>query len=263
MITQIPVSSLLSKYIHDAAVFNFPTAVSLKRTIIPDGRATLVINLNDSEGSLGGFAPPMKKYDSLVMGSQTRPVVYTLNPSARFIYIRFYPYGFNTLFGIHGHELLNRTVELKELTGYRTSVLVNALYRGQSDAERIKQVLYWLEQKAMQVSLPHELVLNVCQSIQKKEGCIQLADFCGGSYNTYKQLQRHFEVATGLNAKLYARMIRFEAIIEWMRNHPNSDWFDLVARFELFDQSHLIKEFKFFSEYTPTGFRAKGLEQFV
>ncbi|PKP16280.1 MAG: hypothetical protein CVU06_14930, partial [Bacteroidetes bacterium HGW-Bacteroidetes-22] len=207
MITQIPISSLLSKYIHDAAVFNFPTAVSMTRTIIPDGRATLVINLNDSEGTLGGFAPPMKKYRPLVMGSQTHPVVYTLSPSARFVFIRFYPFGFNTLLGISGHELLNRTVELEELTGYRSTILENAMHREQSDEGKIGQIIVWLEQRARKVSLPHELVLNVCQSIHKKEGRIHLADFCGGSYNTYKQLQRHFESATGLNAKLYARMV--------------------------------------------------------
>jgi len=263
MFVQYPVRGILSDYILDAALFGSDDVHDEMRTVIPDGRTTLLMSLGDGGGKIGGNDFPLRKYGVVVMGNHTRAFTYTLFAPARFFYIRFHPYGFNLLMGINGRELLNRLTDLSVITGTSGRNLESLLAAEKSDGDAINRLMRWLEQKALTASAPGELILSACQSIKQNNGKVSVMDLCGGSYNTYKQLQRRFDTATGLNAKLYARMVRFEAIVEQMRTDPVVDWFDMVARYDLHDQSHLIKEFKFFSEHTPTGFIEKGIERFV
>lgn len=263
MYIQFPVRGILADYIYDAALFGSETGHSEMQTILPDGRATLLMSLTEGKGKIGTRDFPLRKYGVLVMGNHTRAVAYTLSAPARFFYTRFHPYGFNLLMGLNGRELLNSVADLGVITGSTGRNLETLLSAEKSDEAAINRLMRWLEQKALTASAPGELVLSACQSIKRHEGRIPVKDLCGGSYNTYKQLQRRFDAVTGLNTKLYARMVRFEAIIEQMRAGRATDWFDIIARYELHDQSHLIKEFKFFSQHTPTGFIEKGIERFV
>ena len=204
----------------------------------------------------------MKQFTMLVMGAPTMPVPYQLGSPARFVYIRFHPFGFNTLLGLKGTELIDRVVDVADLHRESYRSLLNRIIAEPTDTGRISRVMEWLEGRAAKALMPHELVVNACSLIQKTEGCQPIGELCG-TYNNYKQVQRKFEHHMGLNAKLYARMVRFEAMMEVIRQQPQVDWFDLIERFDFHDQSHLIKEFRQFAGETPTSFLESGIEKFV
>lgn len=204
----------------------------------------------------------MKQFTMLVMGAHTMPVPYQLGSPARFVYIRFHPFGFNTLLGLKGTELIDRVVDVADLHRESYRSLLNRIIAEPTDTGRISRVMEWLEGRAAKARMPHELVVNACSLIQKTEGCQPIGELCG-TYNNYKQVQRKFEHHVGLNAKLYARMVRFEAMMEVIRQQPQVDWFDLIERFDFHDQSHLIKEFRQFAGETPTSFLESGIEKFV
>ena len=67
----------------------------------------------------------------------------------------------------------------------------------------------------------------------------------------YKKVQRTFKEYIGISPKLYARMLRFEKIHNELRGIKFIDWMEVVTKYNFHDQSHLIKEFKFFTGVTP------------
>lgn len=262
MVIHIPVGTRLAPFVQVAALFSMPVEAPSNRLIIPDGRPTLLINLSDCHGSISGFDFPMKQFTMLVMGAHTLPVPYQLGSPARFIYIRFHPFGFNSLLGLQGGEMIDKVVDVADLHRESYNSLLRNLMAETTEAGRINRVMEWLEQRALKARMPHESVLMACSQILLTEGMTPIGELCG-TYNHYKQLQRKFDQHIGLNAKLYARMVRFEMIMETIRKQPQVDWFDLIARFNFHDQSHLIKEFRQFAGETPTSFLESGIEKFV
>lgn len=81
----------------------------------------------------------------------------------------------------------------------------------------------------------------------------QLADAaCLGK----KQFNRIFSEYIGTNPKEFSRIIRFQRALDILENDGQISLTALAYQCGYFDQSHMIKEFKTFSGYTPSEFLA-------
>jgi AraC-like DNA-binding protein len=69
-----------------------------------------------------------------------------------------------------------------------------------------------------------------------------------------RQLQRQFDETTGVSPKTLARTIRFEAIRERLMFDPNANLTELAYEFGYTDQAHFIKDFRAFTDKTPSEF---------
>lgn len=75
-----------------------------------------------------------------------------------------------------------------------------------------------------------------------------------------RQFERRFKQLTGVSPKIFARLLRFEALldalIEVWRHENTFCLADLAYRLGYQDQAHLIHEFKLWTGYTPGAFLA-------
>lgn len=67
-----------------------------------------------------------------------------------------------------------------------------------------------------------------------------------------KQFQRIFLEYVGSNPKEFSRTIRFQRALHRLEICPQISFTALAYECGYFDQSHMIKDFKFFSGYTPS-----------
>lgn len=65
-----------------------------------------------------------------------------------------------------------------------------------------------------------------------------------------KQYERIFREYVGMNPKEYARIVRFQKSL-WLMQGGNRNYADIAAACGYSDQSHLIREFKSMTDYTP------------
>lgn len=106
--------------------------------------------------------------------------------------------------------------------------------------------------------MPADVVVSgAVQTITQTKGVVSLQEVCRYSGGTYKKVQRTFHDYLGISPKLYSRMIRFESIHNELRTLKEVDWMSIVSKYNFYDQSHLIKEFKFFSGTSPEEFLSK------
>jgi methylphosphotriester-DNA--protein-cysteine methyltransferase len=56
----------------------------------------------------------------------------------------------------------------------------------------------------------------------------------------------------GMGPKLFARIARFEAVMDLMARAPTESWTSVAHRFGYFDQMHMVHEFAEFTGQTPT-----------
>lgn len=72
-----------------------------------------------------------------------------------------------------------------------------------------------------------------------------------------KQFQRVFTTIVGVTPKGFARLQRFRHTITHIGRRPTIDWARLAIGCGYFDQSHLINEFKGYTNLTPEAYLAK------
>ena len=69
-----------------------------------------------------------------------------------------------------------------------------------------------------------------------------------------KQLERKFKERTGVNPKLYQRIIRFDKAFRLKNSHPEFDWLRIALDCGYHDYQHLVKEYKDFTGMSPIAF---------
>lgn len=74
---------------------------------------------------------------------------------------------------------------------------------------------------------------------------------------TERWLEKQCASQTSLSPKGWLRLIRFRRLVNYCLNKPNTSWMEIVARFHYTDQSHLIRDFKAFTNLTPTQYFAR------
>jgi len=67
-----------------------------------------------------------------------------------------------------------------------------------------------------------------------------------------RQFRRAFNENFGIPPKQFIRTIRMQRALYFLNSNPNIGFAQLAYSCDFYDQSHMIKEFRTFSGYTPT-----------
>ncbi|WP_201394750.1 helix-turn-helix domain-containing protein [Ktedonobacter sp. SOSP1-52] len=85
-----------------------------------------------------------------------------------------------------------------------------------------------------------------------------LATNCGLSL---RQFERRFKQRIGASPKVFARLLRFEALLHSLIQEPTSSLADAASHLGYQDQAHVIHEFKLWAGCTPTAFLAQAKQR--
>jgi AraC-like DNA-binding protein len=69
-----------------------------------------------------------------------------------------------------------------------------------------------------------------------------------------QQFARRFRATAGLRPKLFARITRFQALVNALLSTDVSDWASVAPAIGFYDQAHMINEFRAFAGSPPTAF---------
>jgi AraC-like DNA-binding protein len=101
---------------------------------------------------------------------------------------------------------------------------------------------------------PHLLIDNACLLLLNSERKMTLSQLGKQAFLSTKQLERKFKERTGVNPKLYQRIIRFDKAFRLKNSHPGYDWLRIAMECGFHDYQHLVKEYKDFTGLTPLSF---------
>jgi AraC-like DNA-binding protein len=94
------------------------------------------------------------------------------------------------------------------------------------------------------------------ERLSEANGQVRIGDLAAQAYLSVSQFERRFKHLTGVSAKTYARLVRLEAIRDYLWIYPNTRMTDVVYEFGFTDQAHLIHEFKSLTASTPVAYAA-------
>jgi AraC-like DNA-binding protein len=238
----------LERYVRFFWTVDFPDSISGQNLIRVFARRfpRMVFQHNNGHSSISknGIIMP----NSFLSGINTEPYLCKIDKSFSLTTVSFYPFAIKALFGIDAFEL---TDELPDFQNFAPKYLIEMLLNTENQKERIEiisnfllkkinaishndiiveQSLIWLNQNPIEDSVPHLLeYFNISE----------------------RQLERKFKTNMGLSPKQFLRVTRFEKALNMLHGNQFSSLTDLAFELNYVDQSHFIREFKEFSNYTP------------
>jgi AraC-like DNA-binding protein len=174
-------------------------------------------------------------------------------PNYHFIAIRLQPFGIKQLLNINATQLNNSVIDIQSHT-FGKALLDFTKSTSNLDVPLAKELVSIIDHSAIyQVSISTKAFIKLAS--ERDRNSIKELIFQSGI--GLRTLQRNFKKDVGLSPKEYLKIRRQNAIEQKMSQ--NVHIFEIIADFNFTDQSHLIKDFKQFRNFTPKEILKKKL----
>lgn len=199
---------------------------------------------------------------SYVVGCKTPGVTCSRYAALNIVGVKFWPQSLHSLLGVALSELDEKVVALRDLQLPWLQDLELALFGARSEAV-IKATLDRAFERSSLGQHPNPLLDLSLQRIFAARGNLSVDDILRRTGCHYRTLEKQFKQHVGLSPKTLAKIIRFKHVMHALHaaNQPGATTRlrDLsVQDFGFYDQSHFIKEFRYFTGATPTGFLSQS-----
>jgi AraC-like DNA-binding protein len=192
-----------------------------------------------------------------IAGIQDRPLVHASPEGANHVSARFRAGGAHAFFDLPMDELTNQVVELRDLIGAGAAdELWTRLREVENDESRCRVLEKWLLEQRSRVHPYFATVRLAVDLLRAGSYGTPIGELCVRLGLSNRHLIKQFRHTVGLTPKTFARVGRFQRVIDACRGQGEPSWARLAAEHGFADQSHLIREFRRLAHVTPEAFIA-------
>ena len=165
------------------------------------------------------------------------------------------------LFGLPPVDLGSDFLSLETFLGHEGRVLNERIALAYDTDQRLAILAGFLRSRMKQgvlndVVIKDRMMSSAMNTIRKDPADSRIIDLAGRFDLSPKQFKRRFMAFSGFNPKVYARVARFESVIE--NYSAVSNLTDLAYASGYYDQAHFNHEFKGFTGFSPGDFWKLG-----
>jgi AraC-like DNA-binding protein len=178
-----------------------------------------------------------------------------------------------------GHDFLALQIHfqpgaLYRLTGVPLIELTNVYMTADNvftkDIHFVNEQLYHATSYAAMIEILNQFVVSLTRNIKKdshlldkaanlmlnQQGNLSLDWIRNESCLSIKQFERKFKERTGVNPKVFNRLIRFDKAYRTKNAKPHLDWLSVAIECDYYDYQHLVRDYKDFTGFSPNAFLA-------
>jgi AraC-like DNA-binding protein len=190
---------------------------------------------------------------SIFTGQQTKSIMLPQSGKTKFIAIEFYPFGAFPFLNMPMYNFTNTVISPIDIFGNSYLNLNDKIF-----ISSIEQCITIIEKYLIE-----KLSINKNDISQSKratqllyinQGHMRIDDLAHNVNMSKRNLERKFEITTGLSPKSLAKIFRFNKIKNELMHNPNLKLTSLAYQFHYFDQAHFINDFKQITGLTPSSF---------
>lgn len=170
--------------------------------------------------------------------------------------IHFTPAGFYRIFNISPKEILNRLGDSDEILQSEVYQIVEQLQE-QSTEEEVMLVLekYLIRRMNRQKEKYMQARINAVSIILLKMKGLYPIKKLADDYNlSIQTLEANFTEQIGIDPKSFCCLVRFSNAVNEKLYKPHLNWTNIAHQCGYYDQMHLIKEFRKFTNLSPKQF---------
>jgi AraC-like DNA-binding protein len=172
------------------------------------------------------------------------------------IQIDLTPIGARALFGVPMAELAGAIVALSDLLPRPERNLAEQLAALPSWDARFDALERLLAGALDDMTPRGRLAAWACARLDATAGALDVRGLARELGYSEKHVVRLFRDQVGLPPKLFARLVRFDRLVQRLRGGRSASWSELAAELGYYDQAHLVREVRHFAGVTPTETRA-------
>ena len=226
-----------------------------KERIAPSGTIDLLINLHQNELRFYDSLNPerCKRFSGAVIsGTHTEPFVIDPRERVSIIGVHFRPGGAFAFLGPPASELADAHVDLEALWGTSARELHERLCEAKTPAERFNLLEETLMAHLFRPLERHYAVRFALDTLGRADAGLAIRDIAREAGLSQRRFIQVFAREVGMSPKLFYRVRRFRQALETVRHSAAPNWAQVAVDCGYYDQSHLIHDFRFFSNLSPT-----------
>jgi len=158
----------------------------------------------------------------------------------------------HNFFGLRMSGLVNNRMALAHILPEATDLILVTLKATATDADKVKILEIFLLDRIMDAKARLSVIDEAVELIDQNQGCITVETVAQQLKISKRYLEKKFLEKVGVSPKFYARIKRFTNLSKEVAYNKNLNWQELVFKYGLHDQSHLVKEFIEFNQMNPS-----------
>ncbi len=214
--------------------------------------AKIIINKND----LAIESHPKKKIKSILIIDTQKQGLTTYKGKTNEITIYFKPLGINTFLEKPLSNYITNTIsEFNPFKDY--TIAINEVFKIEDDTAKIEFLESYFISKCFDFKHPflHKALERIINDNKPK---ISIADLAKSLAISRTTLHKQFLLHIGTNPSQFIKIMRFRNAIKMFTKYATKDQLiDIVYLTDYFDQSHMAKDFKSLTGYSPKLFFSK------
>ena len=188
-----------------------------------------------------------------ISGQQKHYISISAEKNSEMFVIQFKTLGALPYFGKGIAGLNDRVVPAEEILGERILQLHEELLAAPDSQAKFDAATTWLNERFDPELNPPEELLEFAGTLAAHPSA-DISELAASYPKTHKHLISQFKQYSGLTPKAYHRILRFNDILQKVRQQQHIGWSDIAYQCGLSDQSHFIREFRHFSGFNPSEF---------
>lgn len=224
--------------------------------VVPDGCPELIVHLADVFSRLRGrrwVAQPR----CFLAGTLTQPWHLRAGRRVFTLGIRFRAGAVTSVFPTSMAATSDREVRLSSLVSVAAArALPRSLRQARTDDERVATVERWLLARLAAAPATRTSARAAVDLILAGRGQARMHEVARALGWNARRMERVFARELGVAPKLYARIVRLNAVLATLDEHERPRAVDLAIDAGYFDQAHLLRDFRILAGRPPRSPRA-------
>jgi AraC-like DNA-binding protein len=219
--------------------------------VVPDGCPELIVHLGDpfARWTSGRWVVQPRAF---LAGTLTRPWLLRAGPRVSTVSVRLRAGAAPALFRLSMADASDREVPLTDLVGRSAAgSLLRGLRRARTTGGRFRAASEWLAARLAEAPPRGDGARDAVDLIVKGRGRVRIDDVAWSLGWSRRRMQRAFARDLGIPPKLYARIVRLNAVLATLDAKERARAVDLALDAGYFDQAHLLRDFRILAGRTP------------
>ncbi|MFN0016862.1 MAG: DUF6597 domain-containing transcriptional factor [Pirellulaceae bacterium] len=243
----------LAPYVdHFWLVQDYPMARIEK--LLPDGGLELILNLGEPQ-FLHELRDPSRFRtfrESWISGQRSAAILIGSPHLSNLIGVRFKLFGAFPILHLPLHEITDRVIDADTVCGPAVHRLKDRIAAAATPADKFALLEAFLLARLKGPVRHERLISCAVQSLAMAGGEERIEQLALRAGLSGKQLRRLFQSMVGLSPKALSRVCRLQRVLQRIEHVEVPHWSRLAQECGFFDQAHFIKEFKSFTDLTPS-----------
>jgi AraC-like DNA-binding protein len=257
---EFPPSSVLKPYVKCFYLVEHELDVVVNDRAFAMGCLEFMFNLSDGAFETGRGTDFSRTPKAELWGQIIRPLNYRSLGKNKLLGVRFFPHT-ASLFIKDPISLFNDSVgDIVDVAGKDAEELHEKLYETQTLTDQIQLLETFLINRLVRFEKKQhkfQLVNDVMEELKRDDFFENMEGVALRYGISARYLQKLFLEYTGLTPKLFQKINRFQKSL-LLTGKKDKSLTSIAYSCGYFDQSHFVRDFKFFSEMTPSAFDPKN-----